>query len=120
MPPAAQVFEEIRLLKQEIDTLRRELAWCRAELFGPGKSESLDRLQTTLPLVTPSTPAPVKTVAVAYERTTPREKRPVPAETFQDVPVKETVVLDPAEVMAEPEAYELIGEERTFEIDVTP
>lgn len=120
MPPAEKVFEENRLLKQENEVLRRELAWCRAELFGPGKSETMDRLQATLPLVTPASPAPVKTVAVTYERATPREKRMVPAEVFKDVPVKETVVLDPPEVMAEPEAYELIGEERTFEIDLVP
>jgi transposase len=34
--------------------------------------------------------------------------------------VKETVELVPAAVQAEPDLYERIGEERTFEVDVTP
>ena len=63
--------------------------------------------------------APVQTVS--YERrAAPREKRPVPAEAFKDVAVKETIVIEPAEVKACPEAYERIGEERTFEIDIVP
>jgi transposase len=34
------------------------------------------------------------------------------------VPVKETIVIEPEEVKRQPEAYEKIGEERTFEIDI--
>ena len=32
--------------------------------------------------------------------------------------MKETIVIEPAEVLAEPVAFEQIGEERTFELDV--
>jgi transposase len=34
--------------------------------------------------------------------------------------VQETVEVVPAEVKAEPDLYKRIGEERTFEVDVTP
>jgi hypothetical protein len=51
---------------------------------------------------------------ITYERTRPTgEKRLVPAETFARLPVKETIVIEPAAVQAEPAAYERIGEERT-------
>jgi len=36
------------------------------------------------------------------------------------VPVTETVEIVPEAVQREPEVYERIGEERTFEIDLTP
>jgi transposase len=44
----------------------------------------------------------------------------VPAERFADLTVKETVVIEPEEVKAEPALYECIGDERTFEVDITP
>ena len=121
MPPPEEVYRENELLKQELAVLRQELAWCKAQIFGPGKSETLDRLQTVLPLADSPSPAPVKTATVVYERrVAPTEKRPLPAEAFKDVPVKETVVIEPPEVRAQPEAFERIGEERTFELDVVP
>jgi hypothetical protein len=56
---------------------------------------------------------------VTYERRTPApEKRPVPAEVFAHLPVQESVELIPAEVQAEPEAFERISEEKTFEVDL--
>lgn len=58
---------------------------------------------------------------IAYERATPvAEKRPAPAELFAQLPVREVVVVEPAEVKADPEAFERIGEERTFEVEITP
>ncbi len=32
----------------------------------------------------------------------------------------EVVVIEPEEVKSEPEAFERIGEERTFEVEITP
>jgi transposase len=61
-------------------------------------------------------PAPQK---VSYERQ-PAKPRRDPAEAFAKLPVQETIVIEPAEVKAEPEAFEKISEERSFEVDVTP
>jgi transposase len=56
---------------------------------------------------------------VSYERrTVTPEKRAMPAEVFKDLPVTETLEILPGEVQAEPEAYERISEERTFEVDL--
>jgi len=89
-------------------------------VFGPGRSEKLERLQAELPLEqTPVQAVEPKVETVSYERlAAPREKRAVPAEVFKDLPVKQTVVIEPEEVKARPELYERIGEERTFEVDV--
>ena len=66
-------------------------------------------------------PVAVQVQTVSYERlAAPKEKRPVPAEAFKNVPLKETVVIEPAEVEAAPADYERIGEERTFELDLVP
>ena len=122
LPPYDELATRLRDREAELAAMKAENAWLRRQLFGPGKSERQDRLQVNLPLEgvaeVPVT-APVQTVS--YERrAAPREKRPVPAEAFKDVAVKETIVIEPAEVKACPEAYERIGEERTFEIDIAP
>lgn len=65
--------------------------------------------------------ATTDTKTVSYERESgPRAPRPTPAEAFAHLPVQETVTLVPAEVQAEPAAFEQIGAERTFEVDVVP
>lgn len=117
--------EAVRILPEvmaELAVVKAENAWLKRQLFGPGKSEKLDRLQTTLPLPEPSPQSvAAQTETITYERIAgPREKRTLPVETFKDVPVKETVVIEPEEVKAQPEAFERIGEERTFEIDIVP
>ena len=115
----ATLLQEVRA---ELAVVKAENAWLKRQLFGPGKSEKLDRLQGVLPLEgVAEQPVPAKVTAVSYERlAAPREKRPVPAEAFKDVPVKETIILEPEEVKNDPAAYEQIGEERTFEIDIVP
>jgi len=120
--PALAAHNEITLLKQENVALRAQVDWLKRQLFGPGKSETLDRLQTALALgEVPSNPVPVKTETVSYERAvTPKQKRPLPAETFKDLPIAETIEIIPDEVKAEPELFEKISEERTFEVDVVP
>lgn len=103
--------------------LRRQIAWLQQQLFGPGKSEKLDRAQLLLKLAELeklSAAAEVTTQTVTYERSPRREKRPLPAENFARLPVQEVVEIVPEPVQAEPEAYERIGEERTFEVDVVP
>ena len=53
----------------------------------------------------------------SYERAA-GTARPTPAETFANLPVTETIEIIPEEVKANPELYERIGEERTFEVDI--
>jgi transposase len=54
---------------------------------------------------------------VTYERAAP-SARVLPADNFAHLPVSATIELIPEEVKADPAAYERIGEERSFEIDV--
>ncbi len=117
MPPAEQMYAELLQVRAELAALRQENKWLKGQLFGPGKGEKLDRLQGQLALGETSTKEVAKVQEVKYERVV-REKRPVPAEVFKDLPVVETVTIEPEEVKAEPELWERIGEEKTFEVDV--
>ena len=122
MPSYEDIARELQEVRAELAAQKAENQWLRKQLFGPGKSEKIDRLQASLGLgETEQKPVPEKVQKVSYERVAaPREKRPLPAETFKDVPVKERVTIQPKEVTDNPEAYEQIGEERTFEIDMIP
>jgi len=117
--PAA-LQQEIVLLRGEVKTLRDQLAWFKQKVFGPGCSETLDRAQQLIALDAATAPAPERPVeTITYQREKgPRAARPTPAETFAHLPVKETIVIVPDEVQAEPAAFEQIGEERTFEVDI--
>lgn len=114
------ILAQLQELRAELAAVKAENAWLKRQLFGPGKSEKLDRLQASLPLgEVPVVSVPAKVETISYERVVAKEKRPLPSEAFKDVPVKETIVIEPEEVKADRAAYEQIGEERTFEIDVT-
>jgi transposase len=115
--------QEKAVLAQENATLRVQIAWLQRKLFSPGQSERMERDQLQLALAEleklqaqAEASEPQK---VSYERQ-PGKPRRDPAEAFAKLPVKETVVIEPAEVQAEPEAFEKISEERTFEVDATP
>ena len=131
MPPAEVLHAENLALKREVEELKGTnalLQWqigkLQKQIFGPGKSEKLDRAQLLFQLQeleAMAEKAARPTQAVSYERRTPAaQKRTTPAELFAQLPVKEVVVIEPAEVKAQPEAYERIGEERTFEVEITP
>ncbi len=117
-------LDEVQWLRQEVVVLRAQIAWLKRELFGPGKSERRDRAQLLLKLgelekllAPPARP----TETIRYEREQgPHEKRPVSAERFGRLPVRETVEIVPEAVQHDPDLYEKIGEERTFEVDVVP
>ncbi len=120
MVPTPDILAQLQELRAELAAVKAENAWLKRQLFGPGKSEKLDRLQASLPLgEVPVVSVPAKVETIRYERVVAKEKRPLPSEAFKDVPVKETIVIEPEEVKADRAAYEQIGEERTFEIDVT-
>jgi transposase len=111
-------------LRGLVPALRAQIAWLKQQLFGGGKSEKLDRAQLLLKLgeleqLAAAAERPTETVT--YERPAgPAPKRTLPAESFAHLPVQETVVIEPPAVQADPTLYERIGEERTFEVDVTP
>ena len=78
-------LDEVTLLKQEIAVLRAQIEWLKKQLFGSGKSETLDRAQLLLKLgelekLAASVEAPKQTIT--YERPVSREKRPLPAESW--------------------------------------
>lgn len=124
MSAAAAPLDEVALLKQEVTLLRAQIEWFKKQLFGAGKSEKLDRAQLLLQidaLEKAAASAERPTEKITYERAAgPAPKRTLPAESFAHLPVKETVVIEPEAVRADPSLYEKIAEERTFEVDVIP
>lgn len=118
-----QKIAEHPLLVQRITALEAKLAWFQKQVFGGGKSEKLDLAPGQLALagVDQARAAVVeKTEQITYERTKSREPRTSAAETFAHLPVTETVEIVPEAVKNDPDLYEKIGEERTFEVDLTP
>jgi transposase len=115
-----QAEAECSLLHDEVRVLRAQLEWFKKQIYGGGKSEKLDRLQSDLPLPElPVKEVEVEATEVKYVRIAkPKAERSIPVENFKNIPVKETVIIEPEEVKANPEAFVQIGEERTFEIDI--
>jgi transposase len=123
MAGTTQSLDEVQQLREENAVLRTQIAWLKQQLFGPGKSETLDRAQLLLKLgeleKLAATQRPTETIT--YERAAgPAPKRTLPAETFAHLPVKESVEIVPEAVQRDPSLYEKIGEERTFEVDLIP
>ena len=121
VPTLEQALGQITTLQQEMAVLRAQIEWFKKQLFGGGKGERLDRSQLLLQLdalekLAAQAEAPVQ--KVSYERAAPTP-RPPAGEAFAKLPVQETIEIVPAEVKAQPEAYERIGEERFFEIEIT-
>jgi len=132
MPPLAELPAAYLAIERERDALRDELAvlkWqvekLRRQVFGPGRGEKLDRLQLLLKLQDVEAELAAKAEApkqeIRYERSAPKpEQRAAPAELYAKLPVAEVVVIEPEAVKARPEAFERIGEERTFEVEIVP
>lgn len=121
MPPVEKLYAKVLSLEAEVTDLRAQVAWFQRQMFAGSRSEKLPMEspgQTKLGL--PESPERAATTqTVNYERRAPApEKRPMPAEVFAKLPVLETVELVPEEVQAEPDAFEKIGEERTFEVEI--
>lgn len=120
MSSPEELYAKVRSLQVENDDLRAQVAWFQRQMFG-ARSEKLlvdSPAQTKLGLPETAPVEPAKET-VTYERRKPaREKRPIPAEVFAKLPVTETIAIVPDEVKAEPQAFEQISEERTFEVDL--
>src|SRR5690625_5859053 len=122
MPPIEVVLEENRSLKEEIAVLRAQIDWLKKQVFGGGKSEKINRAQLLLQLdlLEKQEEAVRKLESISYERQKPSKTRQAPAEQFKDLPVDETIEIVPEEVKANPEMFEQIGQEETFEVDIVP
>jgi transposase len=122
MPSREELYAEVLQLRQELTTRQAQIEWLQRQLFGGGKGEKLDKAQLMLKLgeLEKLNAEEQKLQKVSYERRAPRESRPIPAEKFAHLPVKETVVIEPEEVQADPDSFERIGEESTFEVDIVP
>ncbi len=120
MPPIEELYRKNLALKAENEQLRTQVEWYRRQMFG-SKSEKMpvdSPAQGKLGLAEEPR-AEAKTRTVTYEWRAPAaEKRPMPAEVFAKLPVTEILEILPDEVKANPEAYERISEERTFEVDI--
>ena len=122
MPPIEAVIAENEQMRAELVVLREQIAWLKKQLYGGGKSEKLDEAQLRLKLEELEKEIATKPgQTVSHERRAPRAKpTEAAAERFKDLPVEETVVIEPDEVKAAPEDYEEISREETFEVDVHP
>jgi transposase len=126
MPPIELILEENQSLKGKVNSLTEEVADLKAQLaifkkqiFGSGKNEKQDKAQLLLTLgQLEARIAQVKTEQVSYERRKPGAPRQPPGDIFDKLPVKETIEIIPPEVKADPDLYERIGEEKTFEVDI--
>ncbi|GHC05852.1 hypothetical protein GCM10007047_23570 [Cerasicoccus arenae] len=106
----------------ENNLLKEQVSWLKQQLFGSGKSERLDAAQLRLQLDELERQLENSaTQSIAYERRVPKVgKHETSAERFKDLPVEETIVIEPEEVQAEPESFDQISQEETFEVDIHP
>lgn len=120
MPPAEELYAENLRLRAEVTNLQAQVAWLRRQMFGATSEKFVIDSSTQAKLGLPETPTTERKVqAVTYERRTPSaEKRPLPAELFAKLPVVETIEILPEEVKAQPELFEKISEEKTFEVEL--
>ena len=123
----AQIMERLTSLEEKYESvceenaaLRAQLEWFKRNLFGTGKSEKTDALQTRLGIdEDDAIPEPESKTKITYERSAKKSSRELPAERFGHLPVTETVEIVPDAVKAEPSLYERIGQEETFEVGIT-
>lgn len=109
---------------RKIIELEARMAWLLKQCFATGKSEKFDRAQLLLELEEVNARLDElkgEPETITYERRKPKPRvHQTPEEHFEKLPVHDTIVIEPEEVKANPELFEKIGEERTFEVDVIP
>ena len=113
---------EVKSLKDEIKFLNEKVKYLLKQLFG-SRSEKLDPNQLTLLFDAQAQLAAAEEAAEGAAEAVPArrraKRRPLAARLPDDLPV-ETVVIEPAEVLADPAAYKKIGEETLTELDLVP
>jgi transposase len=111
-----QLRAENKLLNQKIQVLMKRMFSAKSEKMDPGQLELLlaGLQDNVIPLPVPEAPAtPPDNLPTKKSRD--KSKPRLPADLLT-----ERVIIDPPEVMANPENYKLIGEEVTEELDVNP
>lgn len=100
MPAAEAIWEENQQLKLEVSLLKEQVAWLKQRLFGSGQSEKLDAAQLRLKLEELERQLESSArQSIAYERGVPKAGKHEPAaERFKDLPVEETLTVEPEEV----------------------
>ena len=116
--------KEKQLLDREtrIAELEAQIAWLRRQMFAGGKSEKFDPAQLELllkGLKEQQADLAEEKEKISYQRNKPSKRRSR-EECYENLPILEEKVIEPEEVLANPEAYERIGQEETFEIKVDP
>jgi len=129
MPPVEAVFAENQQLKarladkeSRIAQLEAQIAWLRRQMFAGGKSEKIDPAQLELMLKglqEQKTALRQEKETITYERNK-HAGRKSREETYENLPILEEKIIEPEEVKADPDAYERIGAEETFEVKVDP
>jgi len=117
-----QLLREIERLTAENRLLNQKLQVLLQKLFG-AKSEKMNPDQLAMDFgseaVAPGAPeAPLEVEEVRAPRK-PTKRKPLAQRLPDHLPVID-VVIEPAEVLANPEAYKRIGEEVFEELDITP
>ncbi len=106
---------ENRLLNQKVQLLIQKLFGKSSEKINPDQLALMFGEDSVAP-GTPEAAAEVEEVKVPRKK---RKLKPRSERLPDDLPVEE-VVIEPEEVMANPEAFKRIGEEVTEELDVVP
>ncbi len=118
----AKLETEVRDLSSELRYVKRQLEALKRKFFGSPASEAVSDEQLTLALAELDQEQAEQKAAerevIGYAR-----RKPKPAESIAKLPEDiETITREilPDEVIAEPEAYERIGETKSKELDVVP
>lgn len=129
MPPIEAILAENEQLKERLSKreeriaqLEAQIAWLRRQMFAGSKSEKIDPAQLELMLKglkEQQDALKQEKETITYERNKPG-KRKSREENYKNLPVLEEKIIEPDEVKADPDAYERISAEETFEVKVDP
>lgn len=119
-----QLKDALAKAQNENLLLRQQIDWLKKKLFGTGKSERVDSAQLELMLQGLENQLELAQSAMKPEMNPPVPKEVKPREPrerkYGHLPVLEERIIDPEEVKENPEAFEFVGEEETFEVDIHP
>lgn len=136
MPPVELILAENEKLKDRLSKkeaqlsskesriaeLEAQIAWLRRQIFAGGKSEKIDPAQLELMLKglqEQKAALDTQKETITYERNRP-SKRKSREEAYENLPILEEKIIEPDEVKADPDGWERISAEETFEIKVDP